>query len=218
LEYETLQLHLERYQFATPYIQRKRVLDIACGVGYGSKILVELGADSVTGVDISLEAIQYAKQHYAHSKIEYHIQDAMTFEDTKPYDVIISLETIEHLSDPHAFINRLPTLLKPNGILIGSVPITCSSDFNPYHLYDFTESEFLKTIENSNMKIIEKKLQIQPIKLFKLLRNKSPRTYNWRDNMLHFYYNKSDLLFRRIYETIRYGFNNRYLIIVAEKQ
>jgi hypothetical protein len=112
----------------------------------------------------------------------------------------------------------LPTLLKPNGILIGSVPITCSSDFNPYHLYDFTESEFLKTIENSNMKIIEKKLQIQPIKLFKLLRNKSPRTYNWRDNMLHFYYNKSDLLFRRIYETIRYGFNNRYLIIVAEKQ
>ena len=53
--------HLARYDFACKFVNRKKVLDIACGMGYGSKMLSKAGALCVDGVDISEEAIEYAK-------------------------------------------------------------------------------------------------------------------------------------------------------------
>ena len=49
--------HLERYRFARGFADGRRVLDIACGAGYGSQMLAEAGAETVTGVDLNQDII-----------------------------------------------------------------------------------------------------------------------------------------------------------------
>src|SRR5208282_5082698 len=55
--------HITRYKFAVPYVKEKRVLDIACGSGYGSSLLAETAA-TVNGRDLSPEAIEYCKNRF----------------------------------------------------------------------------------------------------------------------------------------------------------
>ena len=56
--------HLIRYELAKEFVKDKTVLDIACGSGYGTKILAEAGAREVEGIDISEEAIISARKNY----------------------------------------------------------------------------------------------------------------------------------------------------------
>src|SRR5688572_17038072 len=56
--------HVYRYRFAASYAPGRRVLDIACGEGYGSAALLKAGAASVIGVDISAEAVAHARRKY----------------------------------------------------------------------------------------------------------------------------------------------------------
>ena len=87
--------HTQRYQFAAERLKGKRVLDLACGCGYGSWILHQSG-NEVTGVDIEPEAIAYAKEHYQGPT--YICQAG---EETKgSWDVLVSFETLEHLERP----------------------------------------------------------------------------------------------------------------------
>lgn len=98
---DTLKLHLERYEFAARNVRPGTVLDIACGVGYGTHILG--GAPKVTfalGVDIDDAAIQYAQSHYSNNATTFRCADAMKFEPGELFDSIVSLETIEHVPDP----------------------------------------------------------------------------------------------------------------------
>ncbi len=64
---ESLDLHLERYEFAATEAGSGPLLDIACGVGYGTRLLAERRPDlrDLTGVDISPQAIRYAREHYS---------------------------------------------------------------------------------------------------------------------------------------------------------
>src|SRR5262245_13746556 len=97
-ESASLHLHYERYRFASGYLKAGRILDIACGVGYGSYYLVSASPDiieEILAVDISQDAIDFAVKHYAHQKISYRVADAMNFSDTGKFSTIISLETIE---------------------------------------------------------------------------------------------------------------------------
>src|SRR5687767_6601798 len=56
--------HIYRYRFAARFVRGRRVLDIACGEGYGAAALLRAGAASVIGVDISEEACEHARQKY----------------------------------------------------------------------------------------------------------------------------------------------------------
>lgn len=162
LERETLELHLARYRFAANFVAGRRVLDIACGVGYGSALLREAGASSVLGVDLSPEAIGYANEHYAGDGIAFVQADAMTFEPHQSFDMVVSLETIEHLPDAAGFVKRLISFANPGGIVVGSVPITLSSDVNPYHLHDFTARSFRELFSGHGLTIIDELPQLQP--------------------------------------------------------
>ena len=62
--------HLQRYQSVSEFVKGKIVLDAACGEGYGSYIISNF-ADTVFGIDISNEAIEYARAHYNNSNLEY---------------------------------------------------------------------------------------------------------------------------------------------------
>jgi 2-polyprenyl-3-methyl-5-hydroxy-6-metoxy-1,4-benzoquinol methylase len=68
--------HLERYRYAEQFVAGKDVLDVACGTGYGSAILARAGARSVTGLDVSPEAVQFADQNYASATVRFLHGDA----------------------------------------------------------------------------------------------------------------------------------------------
>lgn len=137
--------HYGRYCFAAPYVAGKRVLDVACGYGYGSHLLREAGAASVVGVDISQDAIDYARGRYAAPGIEYVVGDASKLAEVVSgvFDVVVSFETLEHIREPDRFIQSLPALVHDESILFFSVPNEGGQPIdNPFHLHKFDQEQF----------------------------------------------------------------------------
>jgi 2-polyprenyl-3-methyl-5-hydroxy-6-metoxy-1,4-benzoquinol methylase len=154
--------HRERYVFAANYAKGKSVLDIACGVGYGSQLLYDGGAASVTGVDLSEDAIAYATNHYS-PQIKFIAENAETFQ-IGCYDLIVSFETLEHLDNRDTFLKNLHAMLRKNGLLIISTPnkvITSPMKHpekirNHYHKYEYREKEFLEALKLSGFTVTER--------------------------------------------------------------
>lgn len=147
--------HMARYFFASQFVKRKKVLDIACGSGYGSYYLLQQGAREVVGVDISMEAVNYAKEKYLHRKITFIKGDAEKLPFDEQFDVIITLETIEHLHEQLAFLQEMKRVLKKDGVLILSTPnalvhpkgnIFHTTEFNQKKLADLL-SRYFENIE-----------------------------------------------------------------------
>ncbi len=216
---KVLELHMERYQFAVQHLKGKRILDMACGCGYGTAYLAENRPDlQCTGVDVDQDAIDYGQAHYKAGNLNYLRHDAMTFKDPEGFDVIISLETIEHLVDPWNFVKRFPSLLKPDGIVIASVPTTPTVDGNPHHLHDFTRSSFKKMMREAGFRQDAAFEQIQKWALgglFSTNKETGPtRTQSAKNNVIRYYLKKPWALGTRIMSICRYGLANRYLTAV----
>ncbi|MBU2255321.1 MAG: class I SAM-dependent methyltransferase, partial [Gammaproteobacteria bacterium] len=136
----SLQIHMQRYEFAVEHLSGQRVLDMACGCGYGTALLAERNPDKqITGVDIDPAAIAYARQHYQLANLRYECADAEQFGSAQGFDCIVSLETIEHLPRPQVLLANYARLLAEGGKVIASVPITPTLDGNPHHLHDFSK-------------------------------------------------------------------------------
>jgi SAM-dependent methyltransferase len=124
--------HLQRYQFALGRIEGTRVLDLACGVGYGSYVLAQAPGREVTGIDLDPQAIAYGHAHYPRTGLRLLCGDALQWQnDGAPFDTIVSFETIEHLSEPAAFVARIAGFLKPGGLLVVSAPNTLQHQLAP---------------------------------------------------------------------------------------
>ena len=157
--------HTSRYAFATKYIQGKIVLDIACGTGYGSRILKTQGnAQKVIGIDISPEAVAFARSRYKLDSIEFMIGSITDISlQSDSFDVVVSFETIEHVNEQKKALLELIRVLKNGGTLIISTPnrklsspgksILAHPD-NPFHLIEYTKEEFINFL-SSYIKIIE---------------------------------------------------------------
>lgn len=212
---ETLELHLERYEFAASHMKPGRVLDIACGVGYGTQLLARRAPAGISavGVDLAEDAIAYARRRYADDGIRYVAADAMHFSDPDGFDTIVSLETIEHLPDPSGFVAHLARLLRPGGILIGSVPTTPSVDANPHHLHDFSERSFRRLFQEHGLTEVDCLRQVHRFKLTSTLTGRESRTRDIRRNLPGFYLTHPGSFFRRIWTTLRHGFSNHYITI-----
>ena len=116
--------HVQRYEFARPLVRGKKVLDVSCGVGYGSRILSET-AEHVTGVDLSTDAIARARRQNQGPRIDFQEADATQLPlADHSMDAVVSLETIEHLPQDRVdlFLNELYRVLKPGGLLLMSTP------------------------------------------------------------------------------------------------
>jgi len=220
LDSRSLQLHLERYEFAASHLRPGRLLDIACGTGYGSHMLATNEAvDSITAVDISTTAIDYARQRYAHNKIDFRQADALSFSDTRLFNTIVSLETIEHLPDPAGFVRRLYDLLLPGGILIASAPVTPSTDGNPYHATDFSPASFRKLFKEYPLTESNSLLQVQPYGFNGIFRkHEQQRTQHMRRNLFGWYLAHPRVFFLRIQSLLVDGFKNKYLTLALTKR
>jgi 2-polyprenyl-3-methyl-5-hydroxy-6-metoxy-1,4-benzoquinol methylase len=166
--------HIARYQFSFPYLEG-RVLDFACGTGYGSMMMAKARKkyiDEIVAIDIDTKTIEYATKHYNHPLINYSVHnvvDSLLPQKLGQFDVIVSFETIEHVEDEKQFLANIYEMLKPNGTLILSTPFgqgrgnPCGS---PFHIHQFTKDEFQELFkEYSNPKFYQKGVLIEPPRL-----------------------------------------------------
>ena len=142
-------LHLKRYVFSAPYCTDRVVLDAACGVGYGSAELARV-ATRVIGVDADSAAISYARARYGRDNVEFETMDvsALRFEDDA-FDVVVSFETIEHVSDGEAFLREVARVLCPSGTFVVSTPNanrTTKTPDNPFHHMEYARDDFARML------------------------------------------------------------------------
>ncbi len=141
--------HLERYEFAKPFIKEKIVLDVACGTGYGTHILSQVAKD-ISWLDVDPQTVKVAKEKYHAPNLHYFLGDGkkLPFEDNQ-FDTVISFETIEHIVEYEQFLKEIKRVLKGDGTLIISTPNFLGEIVkNTYHVSNFTFKDFVDTIKN----------------------------------------------------------------------
>lgn len=141
--------HWHRYAFARRFVTGRRVLDVACGEGYGSALLAAVAAD-VVGVDIATDAVAHARATYAgiaHLRYETGSAAALPLADAS-VDAVVSFETIEHLprEDQPRMIAEIARVLAPGGVLVLSAPNPAEYSQargyrNPFHTYEPSRAE-----------------------------------------------------------------------------
>jgi len=139
--------HLARYRFAMQWAPNARILDVCCGVGYGSMILAAGGAAQVQGIDISRDAIDAAWNQPSLPNLRFSLGDAC-----KPYPapgtwhLVTCFEGIEHVPDPAALLRSVYDALQPGGIAIVSTPnargYEGGDSNNPFHISEMDEPQF----------------------------------------------------------------------------
>lgn len=138
--------HVDRYKFVAKRLAKgSRVIDFACGIGYGTRTMAVAGAIA-HGFDIDPEAIEYAKQHYIWHNTEFAVKDGNNPGDLGEYDVAVSFETIEHIEDPRPLLKALRAAAP---VLYCSVPNEAVMPFSPepgittaYHFRHYTKKQF----------------------------------------------------------------------------
>jgi hypothetical protein len=118
------------------------VCDAACGCGYGSYLLsTNPDVEHVIGLDAESDAIAFAQQEYTAPKVEFHASNLQTWTADRPIDMLISIETIEHLKDR----STMPNFVDRNEInqVILTYPSKKTTHYNSYHHYDFRLQDVL---------------------------------------------------------------------------
>jgi SAM-dependent methyltransferase len=128
-------------------LETGRVLDAGCGEGYGAELLRLAGADSVTGLDYEDTTLRHVKRVYPQVKVVRGNLVQTGFADGS-FDLITSLQTIEHLWEQPRFVAECARILAPGGTLVLSTPnrLTFPSG-NWYHTHELTAAEFTDLVE-----------------------------------------------------------------------
>jgi 2-polyprenyl-3-methyl-5-hydroxy-6-metoxy-1,4-benzoquinol methylase len=140
--------HLAVYEWIATRVQGTRVLDMACGEGYGSDVLARTAA-SVVGVDANPQAHEHARLRYRRSNLRFARELVETFAEGA--DAVVFLQTIEHLNDPGAVLERFRLLVGEQGTVFVSTPNVltlaprgASRSDNPWHVHEYRAEEFEK--------------------------------------------------------------------------
>jgi SAM-dependent methyltransferase len=155
--------HISRYLHAIESLEawdvakERKVLDAACGSGYGTYLLSQSSTECA-GIDINDEAIQYAHKNFSKNNCSF-IAGSVTElpfpSDT--LDCVISFETIEHLShvQQQKFFREINRVLRSGGLMIMSTPVANGATQNPFHLHELTRNEFLAMAEPFFSRLVE---------------------------------------------------------------
>ena len=148
-DYLTIVHHIKLYRFSADHLLPGRVLDCACGVGYGASIM--LRNENLTeyiGVDLDKDALIFSEWSVLDPRARFQQGDISEFNIGK-FENIVSLETLEHVKDPDGFLADLTANLRPDGQLILSVPAErwAGTHLNPYHVTNWTYRRFSSLVE-----------------------------------------------------------------------
>ena len=138
--------HLAVYEWIAERVPGRRVVDLACGEGYGSAVLGR-SARSVVGVDANPEAFEHARLKYTGDNVRF--ERAMIETWTGEVDCVVLLQTIEHVPDPDAVLDRLRDLIGPAGVAYVSTPNVLTlapagqeRSGNPWHVREYRPEEY----------------------------------------------------------------------------
>jgi 2-polyprenyl-3-methyl-5-hydroxy-6-metoxy-1,4-benzoquinol methylase len=140
--------HLAVYEWIGARVIGQRVLDMACGEGYGSAVLAR-GAGSVLGVDANPEAFEHARLRYTGQNVRFERGMVENHGEPGAYDAVVFLQTIEHVQDPIAVLRHLHSLLADGGGVFVSTPNVlrlappgAAKSDNPWHIVEYRAHEF----------------------------------------------------------------------------
>jgi len=157
--------HLVRYAWARELVGKKRVLDVACGLGFGTTMLVGAGAKSAVGVDLDEKVISQCQEWWDHPGIVFkggNIEKLQSL-GMEPFDRVICFETLEHLENPDVALESIKSVMNPDGVLLGSVPGEYDvSDDNEFHLQYFNRQQLESLLNNqfSNIRIYRQRYHL----------------------------------------------------------
>jgi 2-polyprenyl-3-methyl-5-hydroxy-6-metoxy-1,4-benzoquinol methylase len=147
--------HLAVYEWIGARVLGARVVDMACGEGYGSEVLSRAAA-SVVGVDANPEAHAHAQARYVRENLRFERGLIETYGDPHSADVIVFLQTIEHVLDPPAVLEHFRASLAPGGTAYISTPNVltlappgASRSDNPWHLREYRHEEFRELCQSA---------------------------------------------------------------------
>jgi 2-polyprenyl-3-methyl-5-hydroxy-6-metoxy-1,4-benzoquinol methylase len=138
--------HLVVYEWIAARVAGLRVVDLACGEGYGSAVLARTAA-SVVGVDANPDAFEHARLRYRADNLRYVRDMVETFHER--CDAVVFLQTIEHVHDPDGVMENVKAMLAPAGAAYVSTPNVLTlapkgaqRSGNPWHLREYRAPEF----------------------------------------------------------------------------
>ena len=145
--------HLAVYRWIAERCAGLEVVDMACGEGYGTDVL-RTRAARVTGVDANPEAHEHARLKYTRPGVRF-VRDLVESYD-EPCDAVVFLQTIEHLEEPGAVLDRFRALLRPGGTAYVSTPNVLTlappgaeRSGNPWHVREYRAEEFRALCQRS---------------------------------------------------------------------
>lgn len=139
--------HRGRYWWAAQLAAGRDVLDAACGTGYGTAILANAGARSVSGIDLDPEAVAEARRACG-ERADLMVGDvrALPFDDAS-FDLVVCWETIEHVAEGERVLAEFRRVLRAEGLLLISSP---NPDVYPagneHHVHEYRPKELLELV------------------------------------------------------------------------
>ena len=138
--------HLVVYEWIRDRVGGLKVVDMACGEGYGSDVLSGQAAE-VVGVDANPEAHEHAKLRYVRDNLRF--ERGMVELWAEECDALTFLQTIEHVQDPDAVLRHFRDMLAPGGRayvstpnLLTLAPAGAEKSDNPWHVKEYRAAEF----------------------------------------------------------------------------
>ncbi len=157
--------HIMRYMFSEGVANKfcaSSILDVACGVGYGTKFLSQNVSRRITGVDRDTNALAIAKKSFDSSNIVYQKGDCEKLGsiDDDGFDMVVSFETLEHLKNPMDFLGGCFNNMRAKGVIVISTPNKCVSSPNDdlnweFHEKEYDALEFVSMMESAGFDEIE---------------------------------------------------------------
>ncbi|MGZ5323049.1 MAG: class I SAM-dependent methyltransferase [Solirubrobacterales bacterium] len=135
--------HVAVYEWIAGRCAGLDVVDLACGEGYGSELLARRAA-TVVGVDANPEAHEHARLRYRRPNLSF--ERALVEEYDRPCDAVVFLQTIEHIHDPGALLDRIASIAPvayistPNRLTLAGPDAEKSE--NPWHLREYDLGEY----------------------------------------------------------------------------
>ncbi len=137
--------HLAVYEWIGARVAGLRVVDLACGEGYGSEVLSRAAAE-VVGVDANREAHEHAAKRYVRENLRFERALVETF--AEPGEAVVFLQTIEHMHDPGAVLDHVREMLEPGGLayvttpnVLTLAPPGAQRSGNPWHVREYRPEE-----------------------------------------------------------------------------